>query len=267
MGKKRTPEQRKAHSECMKEVWADGRRKPAHTEESRQKQSESLKAAYASGKRVAWQKGKPSPFKGKHHTAESNEKNSRANRGRPAGNKGKKGAQVAWNKGKPWSEETKQRMSEGSLGCGHTEETKKKISERMKIVQGEPQVRRRVRTQALRRIEQSLAEDGQICPAYNRQACEFFRRFDEANDTDGQYATNGGEYRVEGLGYFLDYINHDLKLIIEWDEEAHYRNGKLRQKDVRRQKEIQEQFPGYTFIRIREKQHVPDALALLREIG
>lgn len=224
------------------------------TDEQKRKQSEAMK-------------GRPSGFKDKHHTAESNEKNRQANLGRTAWNKGKKGAQVAWNKGKPWSDETKRRMSEGSMGCGHTEETKEKISTRSKIVQGKPEARRRARKRALQRIEQSIADGGQICPAYNQRACEYFHQFDEINQTRGQYATNGGEYRVEGFGYFLDYINHEMKLIIEWDEEAHYRNGKLRQKDVRRQKEIQGHFPGYTFIRIREKQHVPDALALLREIG
>ena len=97
------------------------------------------------------------------------------------------------------------------------------------------------------------------------KACEFFRQFDEINNTKGQYATNGGEYCV--FGYWLDYINHEKKIIIEWDEEQHYIDGKLKNKDARRQKEIENIFPDYTFIRIRESRYIPKACELLEGMG
>lgn len=89
-------------------------------------------------------------------------------------------------------------------------------------------------------------------PGYNLKACECFKQFDIDNNTTGQYATNGGEFYIEELGYWIDYINHDLKLIIEWDEKKHFKNGQLREKDIIRQQKIQELYPNYEFKRIKE---------------
>lgn len=67
-----------------------------------------------------------------------------------------------------------------------------------------------------------------------------------------QYATNGGEYHIKELGYFLDYYNKDKKLVIEWDEKSHYDIiGALRPKDVLREFEIKD-YLGCVFIRIKE---------------
>lgn len=94
--------------------------------------------------------------------------------------------------------------------------------------------------------------------SYNKYACEFFEHFNEALGTNGQHGTNLKEYcciTENNNRYFLDYINHDLKLIIEWDEEYHYvAKGKLSDYDIARQKEIQEEFPTFDFIRIRQKE-------------
>lgn len=56
------------------------------------------------------------------------------------------------------------------------------------------------------------------------------------------------------MGYYLDYVNDDLKLIIEWDEVAHYKNGKLLEKDIKRQNKIlsSDEFKNYIFLRIKE---------------
>ena len=214
--------------------------------------------------------------KGSHHTKEARRKNSEAHEGKGIGNtygfikgqipwnKGKKGSQQAWNKGREWSEESKQRMSKASEGCYHTEETRKRISKSMKILKNRPEEKRKTREFILDRISKSMQNGEQIAPFYNEKACEWFKEFDEINKTKGQYATDGGELCV--LGYWLDYINHEKKLIIEWDEEYHYVNGKLRKKDVIRQKEIEQHFPGYTLIRIREAKEIPQASQLLKVI-
>jgi very-short-patch-repair endonuclease len=61
------------------------------------------------------------------------------------------------------------------------------------------------------------------------------------------------------LGYWLDYINFDLKVIIEWDEKRHYdASGNLKERDIRRQEEIQEYFPDFLFLRIREEKFQRD---------
>lgn len=84
-------------------------------------------------------------------------------------------------------------------------------------------------------------------PAFNEQSTFFFENFDKLNNTKGLYGEN--EYYTEELNYFPDYINFDLKLIIEWDEKHHQQN-KL--KDTIREKEIREKFPDFEFKRISE---------------
>ena len=83
-------------------------------------------------------------------------------------------------------------------------------------------------------------------PNYNHKACNWLEIFDKTNNTKGKYATNGGEFFIESLGYFLDYINHDLKIIMEWDEEHHFdANGNLAERDLIRQQTIEKLFPDY----------------------
>ncbi len=125
-------------------------------------------------------------------------------------------------------------------------------------IQGCPTIKRKIgkanRFRLIERIEEQIAEGGQAHPTYNFNACEFFKQFDKDFNVRGLYATNGGEYYIKELGYWPDYINFDLKLIIEWDEENHYNaDGNLKAKDVQRQKEIQKYFSDFRFIRIREK--------------
>ncbi len=107
------------------------------------------------------------------------------------------------------------------------------------------------RKTSIKRIEQN---NGIAIPYYNFKACEYFKKFDEENKTQGCYAVYGnGEYYITELGYFPDYINFDSKLIMEWDEEYHYENDILSEHDIQRQKEIQEFYPDFEFRRIRER--------------
>jgi len=93
-----------------------------------------------------------------------------------------------------------------------------------------------------------------VYPNWNPKACEYFKEYDSIHGTNGQYATNGGEYRIKELGYWVDYINHEMKIIMEWDEKRHFdSNGNLNEKDILRQDEIQRMFPDYSFMRIRDE--------------
>lgn len=123
----------------------------------------------------------------------------------------------------------------------------------IKGIKRSPETKRKIRIAYLKRKQEQLAENGQFYPHYNSKACKFFKHFDEVLNTQGQYATNGGEYYIKGLGYWVDYINSDMKIIIEWDEESHYKNGELKEKDARREREIKEALPDYDIFRIREK--------------
>lgn len=102
---------------------------------------------------------------------------------------------------------------------------------------------------------------------YNPRATEWFRQFDSYYKTRGIFATfsQGEEHRISN--YSLDYFNPDLKLIIEWDEEQHYKNGKLTEKDIKRQKKIQRILRDFAFLRIREKDFDDQQFRILDQKG
>lgn len=176
--------------------------------------------------------------------------------------------------GRPCSPETREKISKANTGKKKqfpgrvwrvSEEQKKQISKtlqgnknacggkgRISPFKGKKHTEEaKIKLRLARRNQ--LLKIGNIHPAYNPDACEFFELYDSENNFSGQYATNGGEYCVEELGFFLDYINHETKIIIEYDEKHHYDcHEKLRKKDVVRQNMIQEKFPEYKFLRIKE---------------
>ena len=79
-------------------------------------------------------------------------------------------------------------------------------------------------------------------PNFNAIACRWFEEFDNVNNTKGLHASSEGEFYIEELGFFPDYFNPQLKLIMEWDEPHHYtKKGQLSAKD-RRQKAIHDLF-------------------------
>jgi hypothetical protein len=162
----------------------------------------------------------------------------------------------AWNKGltKDTDERIKKygdKVSKKRKGKKHTEEHNKNVSK----AHSRPDSRKKNRLRAINRIEDNFG----ICwPNYNKSACNFFAYFDnyfKLNYLKSRYAMYGfGEYHIRKLGYFLDYINFEEKIIIEFDEEHHFiENDNLSERDILRQKEIQDYFPRYKFIRIREK--------------
>ncbi len=76
----------------------------------------------------------------------------------------------------------------------HTDKTKKKL--------------RKIRIQ---QISDAKFNGHQVIPSWNPKACDYFEQFDKDNNTSGHHARNGGEFHIKELGYWVDYINHDLK--------------------------------------------------------
>ena len=105
------------------------------------------------------------------------------------------------------------------------------------------------RLQYLEKLKNRLNNNQQILPNYNSESCLFFDKISVENNIHICHAMNGGEYRIKELGYWLD--GYDLKnnVVYEWDEPSHFLNGKLREKDLIRQTEI-EKFLKCKFIRI-----------------
>lgn len=83
--------------------------------------------------------------------------------------------------------------------------------------------------------------------SFNVNSVFFFKYFDKLNNTNGLYGDK--EFYIKELNYFLDYINFDLKIIIEWDEINHKYKKDL---DKKRENEIKKIFPDFEFKRIQE---------------
>ncbi len=157
------------------------------------------------------------------------------------------------------TKETDERIrlkSEKRKGYKHTKEAKKIIGikglGRIPWNKGKKNVYTEEQLQRLRMGHAGNHYEGH---RWNKDSIEIWKWFDKyIFESEGQYATNGGEHIVEGWRYAVDYINHQAKVIIEWDEEAHYFNDKLREEDKIRQKRIEKAMPDYDFIRIRESQ-------------
>lgn len=153
-------------------------------------------------------------------------------------------------KGHAVSEKTRRRVSETQKGKVLGEETRNKMSQSRRGKPRSQETVKKIRLSVIQRIEKR--KGFQLCPNWNPRACEYFEKWDIDHNTEGQYATNGGEYKIKELGYWVDYINHDMKIIMEYDEKHHYHQDKLSEKDMKRQAEIQDYFKDYTFIRVKE---------------
>lgn len=105
------------------------------------------------------------------------------------------------------------------LGKPHTEETKRKM-----------------RSSALEYLKQ---QSGQVVPRYSRSSIKYIEEYGKANNLNFMHAENGGEYFINGLGYFLDGYDPINNVAIEFDEKHHFdANGQLRQPDIEREQQI-----------------------------
>lgn len=109
------------------------------------------------------------------------------------------------------------------------------------------ETRRKIRLSTLDYLE---SVKGQVIPRYNKSSIELIEQYGAEHGYNFRHAENGGEFRVPGLGYFVDAYDQENNVVLEIDEIQHFNNGELRPEDVRRQKEIEEHL-NCTFIRIR----------------
>jgi hypothetical protein len=116
------------------------------------------------------------------------------------------------------------------LGKPHTDETKLKI-----------------RLASISYIEKMK---GQLCPRYNVKSIPLIEEYGRNNGYKFMHAENGGEFFIRELGYFLDAYDPYNNIALEVDERHHFKQGKLSDKDLKRQEEI-EKFLGCKFIRIK----------------
>jgi hypothetical protein len=91
----------------------------------------------------------------------------------------------------------------------------------------------------------------QVIPSYNEKGCNIFDKISKENNIHIQHAMNGGEFHAKELGYWVDGYDEENNIVYEYDEEHHFINGKLLEKDTIRQQEI-EHFLNCKFIRFKE---------------
>lgn len=95
-----------------------------------------------------------------------------------------------------------------------------------------------------------------ICrPRYNKNSCIYFDQLSKKMNWDLRHAENGGELYIKELGYFLDAYDIEKNIVVEYDEIKHYKNKKLKEKDLNRQKEIMD-FLKCNFYRYNEKDKI-----------
>jgi len=114
-----------------------------------------------------------------------------------------------------------------------------------------PEVKKKLRLKRIEMIENNIENGYQITPCFNTNACALIDEYGKRHGYQFQHAMNGGEYKIDELGYWVDGYDKERNTVIEVDEAHHFdMNGNLSEKDIRRQAEIEE-FLGCDFIRLR----------------
>jgi hypothetical protein len=134
------------------------------------------------------------------------------------------------------------------LGKIHNEKTRKIMSEKRrayKITELDRLHKREARLKKLKEMNAFIS--------YNLNSIYYFDYINNKYDMKAYYGKN--EYKI--IGYSLDFYSPEYNLVIEWDEEAHYKNNILREKDIIRQKKIENEL-RCKFIRIREKEFLKE---------
>jgi len=107
------------------------------------------------------------------------------------------------------------------------------------------------RISRINQISKDKFNGNQIIPSYNQIGCELFDKISKENNIHIQHAMNGGEFYIKELGYWIDGYDKVNNVVYEYDEKHHYINNKLSEKDIIRQKEIEEHL-SCKFIRFKE---------------
>jgi endogenous inhibitor of DNA gyrase (YacG/DUF329 family) len=91
----------------------------------------------------------------------------------------------------------------------------------------------------------------QMKPNYNILSCNLWNQIEKTFGWNGFYATKNHEFYIKELGYWPDYYEPNLNIIIEYDERNHYSKGNLKESDVCRQQKIENHLKC-KFFRVKE---------------
>ena len=173
----------------------------------------------------------------------------------------KKTRQKMSNAKQKMTEETKKKMSKSrkgrlnwwSKGVSPSEETRKKLSDANKGnknprygIKVSKKTKCKMRIAAIKRIEQLKGQ--KLFPMYSKKAIIAIEEYGKKYGYNFQHAENGGEFKIEKLGYWVDGYDKDKNVVIEYYEKYH---TKQKDKDEQRKREIVK-FLKCKFIEIRE---------------
>jgi len=159
---------------------------------------------------------------------------------------------VVWNKGlsiddkrvKQYTEKRNKKLKEIGNKISRTKKERYNSGEIIPYWKGKDRgdnFREKMRISTLQRIKRQGTHI-----SYNENSIPFFEELNTLG-LDALYGKN--EYMCKG--YSLDFYSKKYNLVIEWDEEGHYKNNILIEKDKKRQ-EIIEEHLRCKFLRIRE---------------
>jgi very-short-patch-repair endonuclease len=102
------------------------------------------------------------------------------------------------------------------------------------------EAKRKMRIAACKRILelQRNDKDGRINNIGTKEG-KYFSQIERDRGWNGiYYEKSHCQHLIGELGYFVDYYEPTLNIVIEYDEPRHYYNGVLKTKDIKRMKEI-----------------------------
>jgi hypothetical protein len=127
-------------------------------------------------------------------------------------------------------------------GKHHTSETRHKLSDAQKGSKSHNygksisvETKRKMRLSAINRISKHAFDSQQVIPNWNPIACEKIDEYGKYYGYNFHHASNGGEYFIKELGYWVDGYDEKRNTVIEYYEKKH--NSQV-QKDFQRETEI-----------------------------
>lgn len=102
-----------------------------------------------------------------------------------------------------------------------------------------------------KRTEGSGYPRNYLCPNFNFNSIIVFKALDKILHARSRYGgTKAGEKKIGR--YFVDYLNNKYKFVVEWEEDWHYNNNHLSDKDIKKQSYVLTKYPKYTYIVIKQ---------------
>lgn len=168
------------------------------------------------------------------------------------------------------SSTTLERMSASHLGFKHTDTHRKNMSGQGNGMYGihrydtlnpfhgklhTEEAKRKMRVAACKRVlELQRSNDGRVNNVGKKEG-DYFDQMERERGWNGvYYKKSGKQHLIEHLGYFVDYYEPTLNIVVEYDEPRHYQNGILKPRDVKRMEEIRT-YLGCQFWRYDEYSH------------